>query len=76
MFLYVIFKYMIKKKRDETTLENHHEETTERPLYVSTANNEPSRQEELTVVSITSPRQLEYFTEYHPMFMERDEYLS
>ncbi|CBI28682.3 hypothetical protein AAG906_013562 [Vitis piasezkii] len=72
MFLYIIYKYMMKS--DETTLEQL-EETTERPLYVPTANHEPSGQE-LKAVTITSPRQVDYFTEHHPMFMERDEYLS
>ncbi|RVW45676.1 Bidirectional sugar transporter NEC1 [Vitis vinifera] len=77
-FFYGIFvrdffiAYMMKS--DETTLEQL-EETTERPLYVPTANHEPSGQE-LKAVTITSPRQVDYFTEHHPMFMERDEYLS
>lgn len=80
IFLYVLFKYVItKKKRDEPSLERQ-EETTERPLNVPTEDHERNHheeeKEEERPISIPSPRHVDYFTEYHPMFRERDIYLS
>ena len=72
ILLYIIYKYM--KKSNETTMEQH-EETTKGLQYVPTADHEPSGIE-LKVATCKSPHQVDYFNEHHPMFMERDEYLS
>ncbi|RVW45685.1 Bidirectional sugar transporter NEC1 [Vitis vinifera] len=70
--LYIIYKYM--KKSNETTMEQH-EKTTKGLQYVPSADHEPSGIE-LKVATCKSPHQVDYFNEHHPMFMERDEYLS
>ncbi|KAJ9703170.1 hypothetical protein PVL29_004802 [Vitis rotundifolia] len=72
ILLYIIYKFM--KKSNETTMEQH-EETTKGLQYVPTADHELSSIE-LKVATCKSPHLVDYFNEHHPMFMERDEYLS